>query len=80
LEIPANPSLSSVSFLEWLSEPRETFYLLGYWFIIKGHNSGSARWKGYTGQGMGKEPGPSMPSPAGPLSQHIQVVTNWEAL
>ena len=54
LEIPTSPSLSSVSFLEWLTEPRETFYLLGYWLIIKGHNSRSARWKRYPGKVWGK--------------------------
>ena len=27
---------------------------LDYWFIIKGYNSGTARWKRYMRQGMGK--------------------------
>ena len=38
--------------LEWLTEFRETFYSLDYWFNIKGCNSATARWK--RGQGLGK--------------------------
>ena len=40
-----------INVLERLTELRETFYLLDYWFIIEGYNSGTARWKRYTGQG-----------------------------
>ena len=36
----------------WLTDLRETFYLLDDWFIIKGYNSGSARWKRCVGQGV----------------------------
>ena len=39
------PSLGSINLLEQLTELRETFYLLDYQFIIKGCNSGTARWK-----------------------------------
>ena len=32
------PSSGSTNLLEWLTELRETFYLLVYLFIIKGYN------------------------------------------
>lgn len=35
--------LGSMNSLEWLIELRETFCLVGYVFIIKGFNSGTAR-------------------------------------
>ena len=44
-------SLGSINLLEQLTELRETFCSPGYWFIIKGYNSGTARWKRYEGQG-----------------------------
>ena len=34
-----------INLLEWITEPRELFYLLDYQFLIKGYNSGRARWK-----------------------------------
>ena len=37
-EVPMTPSLSSVNLLVWLTELRETFYLLHYQFIIKRYN------------------------------------------
>ena len=40
---------------EWVTELREIFYFLDYWFIIKGCNSGTARWKRCTRLVMGKE-------------------------
>ena len=40
LEIPTTPFLGLINLLEQLVELRETFYLLDYWFIIKGYNSG----------------------------------------
>ena len=54
--------------------PGKPFYLLELWFIIKGCNSGSARWKRYLGRGMGNRHGAPMPS------LHLQVFTNLEAL
>ena len=47
-------SLHLINLLEWLMELREPVYSLDYWFVIKGYNSGAARWKRCTGQGMGK--------------------------
>ena len=38
-------SLDSINLLENVTELRKTFYLLDHWFIIKGYNSGKARWK-----------------------------------
>ena len=29
------PSLGSINLLEWLTELKETFYLLDHWFIMK---------------------------------------------
>ncbi|KAF0875920.1 FHR5 protein, partial [Crocuta crocuta] len=58
------PSLGLINLLEQLTELRETFYLLDYGFIIKGYNSGTARWKRCIGQGMGKGHRTSMPFPA----------------
>ena len=38
-----DPSLDLINLLEWLTELRETFYLLDYQFIIGGYNPGTAR-------------------------------------
>ena len=61
---------------------RGTYYLLDDWLIIKVYNSGTARWKRCTGQGVGKGRGASMSSPSmcTSLSQHLHLVTNPEAL
>lgn len=47
-----NPSLRPINLLRWPTELRDIFYLLEYWFIIKGYNSGTARWKNCIGQGI----------------------------
>lgn len=39
--------------LEWVTELREMFYLLDYWFIVKGYKSGTAGWKRARGEGKG---------------------------
>ena len=54
LEVPLTSFLSSINLWEPLTELRETFYLLDYWFIIKEPNSGIARWKRCRGLIMGK--------------------------
>ena len=36
--------------LEQLTQFRKVFYLIDDWFIIKGYNSGTARWKRYIKQ------------------------------
>lgn len=54
MEVPVTPSLGLINLLEQFTDLRKTFYLLDYWFIIKGYNSGTARWKRCTRQGMGK--------------------------
>ena len=53
-KVPTTPSLGSINLLEWLSELRKSFYLLDHWFTIEGYNSGTARRKRCTGQGMGE--------------------------
>lgn len=40
-----HPSLGLINLLEQLTELRKTFYMLDYWFILKGFNSGTGRWK-----------------------------------
>lgn len=74
-------SLGSVNLLEQLPEFWKTLYLLDDWFVIKGHNPGTGRWKRYIGQGLGKGSGcgVSMLSPSVPLFQHLQVSATPEA-
>ena len=74
------PSLGSINFLEQLTGLRETFYLLDYQFILKGFKSGKARGKRCIEQGGEKGGGASMPSLGSPLSRHLHVDTNLEAL
>ena len=74
------PSLSSVNLLEWLTELKGTFCLQDHQFIIKGYNSGTAKWKRCIGQGMRKRHRASMPSPGTPLSSNLHVFTNLEDL
>ena len=54
IEVTAITSLCSINVWEQLTGLRETFYLLDHWFIIKGYNSGTARWKGGLEQGTGR--------------------------
>lgn len=51
-EIPTTFYLGSINLLKQLTELRETYYLLRYWFIITEYNLGTARWKRRTGQGI----------------------------
>lgn len=48
-EIPMTLSSGSVNKLEWLTEVRQTVYLLYHHFIMKGYKSETARWKMCTG-------------------------------
>ena len=53
--LPASsPPLGLINLLEWLTELRETLYLLDYRFIIEGCDSGTTRWKRWIGQDMEK--------------------------
>ena len=45
---------SLIHLLEQFTEFRETFYSLDHWFIMKGYNSGTARWKRHIEQGIEK--------------------------
>ena len=58
-EVFLTPSLVLISVLEQVTELRETFYLLDHWFVIRGYNSGTARWERCIGQVWGK--GPELP-------------------
>ena len=72
----------SVNVLEKLTELgifREIFYFWGYKFIIKGLNSGTARWKRHTGQDIGEACG-APTSPSVPFYRNIHVFPNLEAL
>ena len=78
-EVPATPSLCLINLLEWFIELRKIFYILEFWFIIKGSNSGIARWKRHTEPGMGK--GAGLPYPLSvPVSPNLHVFANPEAL
>ena len=74
------PSLGLINLLEWLTELRETFYLLGYQFIINGYNSRRARWNRCFGQGVGKGHGASMSPWSTPFSPNLHMFINPEAL
>lgn len=54
LEVPIASSLCLIIFLEELTELKETFHIPDHQFTIKWCNSGTARWKRWTGHGMWK--------------------------
>ena len=61
-----------INLLEQLTELRGRVYWLDHQFIIKGYNSGKARWKRCIGQGTGKLCGAFMPSPQISMSSLIR--------
>ena len=65
--VPVTPSLSLINLQKQLTELREILYLLDYWFILKGYNSETTRWKRCMGQGIGKGHRASMPPSGTPL-------------
>ena len=67
-----------MNLLKWLIELREIFYLLDYWFITKGYDSGTDRRRRSTGQGTGKGHGASTLLPKAALHKPARV--NQEAL
>lgn len=70
------PSMCLINLLKWLTELRETFYLLCYRFIIERYDLGIVRWKTYMVQGMGKEHGASIIFPGTPFSPHLLLSNN----
>ena len=66
-----DPLFGFDNFLEWLTELRETVYLLDYLFIIKWYNSGTARWNRARYVGRGAE----LPCPLW-ACQHLCVFIN----
>ena len=57
-----------INLLEWLTELRETFYLVDHQCLIRGYNSGRAKWKGCIGHGyVGRGHGASRLSERTPL-------------
>ena len=82
LEVSTSLIHGSVNVIEKLTELgifREIFYFWGYQFIIKGLNSGTARWKRHTGQDIGEACG-APTSPSVPFYRNIHVFPNLEAL
>lgn len=80
LRFPWSPTTSAaISLLGGSQNSRETFYLLGYLFIIRVYNPGIARWNRCTGQGTGLQcslqlcPSPQTCSPAWKLSRPCPV-------
>lgn len=63
-EVPMSPTSGSIHFLERIPELGETFYLPYHKFMIKGSNSGTARWKTRTGQAWERA---SVPPPGATL-------------
>lgn len=74
LEVPTT-SFLGFNLLLWLTELRETFYLLDHQFITKWYNSGTSRWKMHK-TGIVKGLRVSMPSPGVPRSPNLHVFTN----
>lgn len=68
LQGPTTPTPSLINLLEGLTELQETGHFLDYWFIIKGHKSGTARWQRRPGRGPGK--GGGAPVASGGRSPH----------
>ena len=62
-----------INLLKWLTELRETFYLLCYQFIIERYNLEIVRWKMYMVQGMGKRHGTSMIFLGAPFSPYLHL-------
>ena len=70
--------MTLINLLKWLTELRETFYLLDYQFIVKGYNSGLARWQRYIDKVWRKATKTSCFVQV-PLSPDLHVFTNPEA-
>lgn len=68
-----------MNLLKQLTEVREMFYLLDYWFIIKGYNSGTGGER-CIGQDLKKGHGTSVPSLRTPLSPNHPLLTKPEIL
>ena len=71
------PSLGLINLLEWLTELRKHLFSLDSWFIVKGYNSGIARWKRHIGVGKSRASIPSSRHTTLPESLHV---TSPEAL
>ena len=77
-EIPTTRSLCLITLLEWLTEVEGEFDPLDDQCVMKGCNSGKARWTKCPGWGVVKEY--TKPSPGSALSPNLHVLTNPEAL
>lgn len=81
-QVPKTLSLGSINLpsSRLIVELIDTFYLLNYWCITEGYNSGIASWRRCTGPGAWGRDGDSRPSLGTPLSLHLHMFTNSEAL
>lgn len=52
-DIPMAPCSDSINLLEWLAEVREILQSLDDWFVIKGYDSGTARFRDAQGEAGG---------------------------
>ena len=75
------PSMCLINLLKWLTELRETFYLLAHQFLIEIYTLlRNSHCKRCTGQDMEKGLETFMPFPHTPLFPNPQVFTNPEVL
>ena len=71
--------MSLTNLLEWLTELREIFCLLDYWFIIEGNNSETDTRDAYHkvwGKDRASMPSQALPSPAPPQINQPGVFLN----
>lgn len=73
-------SSGSINLLDQLTELRETFYGLAYWFIIKENNAGAAKWKRYKGQVIWERGRAALSSLGSSFSPYLHMLTNPGAL
>lgn len=67
-----------INLQEQLTEFSKTICLLDYQFVIKGCDSGTARWKESIGNSVGSWCRASAPSLGAPLSQPFHKSINWK--
>ena len=75
---PSTAHNHPLSCLEWSMKLQVILYLVDYWFIIIGYNSGIARWKRCIEQEIGKRHGAFVPSQILSLSPNVHVFSNLE--
>lgn len=79
-EVYTSLSFGSINLPEWLTQLKETYYLLDYSFIIKVNNSGIVRWNRWIGEGIQEGQGASMLSLGMPLTRNRHMFTDLKVL